>query len=182
MNLKNCIRSIASAAIAATLAFSILDCNKADQKTQSRNPDTIKVALLPDEDASTVIKNNKGLEENLEKTLNKEVELVVTTDYSSMIEAMRHGRIDVTYFGPLPYVMANDKCKETGRKIECFAAKTKKGKKTYHSIVIANANNGIETIEDIKGKNMAYGDPASTSSHLIPKSILAGKGLKEKAD
>ncbi|XAQ29440.1 PhnD/SsuA/transferrin family substrate-binding protein [Pseudomonas aeruginosa] len=34
------------------------------------------------------------------------VQLIVTTDYSSMIEAMRFGRIDLAYFGPLSYVMA----------------------------------------------------------------------------
>ena len=70
------------------------------------DPDTLKVALLPDENASTVIKNNKPLQDYLENALNKKIKLIVTTDYSSMIEAMRHGRIDLAYFGPLSYVMA----------------------------------------------------------------------------
>ena len=49
-------------------------------------------------------------------------------------------------------------------------------------MIVANAASGITRIEDIKGKNMVYGDPASTSSHLIPKSMLAAKGLKAKKD
>jgi phosphonate transport system substrate-binding protein len=53
------------------------------------------------------------------------VELIVTTDYSSMIEAMRHGRIDLAYFGPLSYVMAKSKSD-----IEAFAAIEKKGSAT----------------------------------------------------
>jgi phosphonate transport system substrate-binding protein len=135
------------------------------------NPDELKVALLPDEDAATILKNNQGFKEYLEKALGKDVELVVTTDYSSMIEAMRFGRIDLAYFGPLSYVLAASKSD-----ISAFAAKSRKGSATYQAVVITNADSGIEKIEDIKG-DVAYGDPASTSSHLIPKSMLADKGL-----
>jgi phosphonate transport system substrate-binding protein len=141
------------------------------------DPKTLKVALLPDENASTVIKNNKPLKDYLEKTLDKKVKLIVTTDYSSMIEAMRHGRIDLAYFGPLSYVMAKSKSD-----IEAFAAIVKKGSATYQGVVIGNAAAGVKTLADIKGKDMAYGDPASTSSHLIPKSILATEGLKHGTD
>lgn len=138
------------------------------------NPDplTLKVALLPDENASTIIKNNQPLKDYLEKTLGKKIELIVTTDYSSMIEAMRHGRLDLAYFGPLSYVLARQKSE-----IEPFVALKTKGSTTYQSVVIANSAAGVSRIEDIKGKNMAYGDKASTSSHLIPKSVLAEKGL-----
>lgn len=137
------------------------------------DPETLKVALLPDENASTVIKNNKPLEIYLEKELGKKIELVVTTDYSSMIEAMRHGRIDMAYFGPLSYVLAKQKSD-----IEPLAAMKQKGSTTYQSVLIANTGAGIAKISDIVNKNVAYGDKASTSSHLIPKSILAENGLK----
>jgi phosphonate transport system substrate-binding protein len=141
------------------------------------DPMTLKVALLPDENASTVIKNNQGLKDYLEAQLGKKVELVVTTDYSSMIEAMRHGRLDLAYFGPLSYVLARQKSE-----IEPFAALKVKGSTTYQSVVIANISSGVKTIGDIKGKNMAYGDKVSTSSHLIPKSVLAEKGLDAGRD
>ena len=136
------------------------------------DPQTLKVALLPDENASTIIKNNQPLKDYLEKTLGKKIELIVTTDYSSMIEAMRPGRLDLAYFGPLSYVLARQKSE-----IEPFVALKTKGSTTYQSVVIANSAAGVSRIEDIKGKNMAYGDKASTSSHLIPKSVLAEKGL-----
>ncbi len=148
------------------------------QATDNPDPDTLKVALLPDENASTVIKKNEGLKKYLETQTGKKIELIVTTDYSSMIEAMRHGRLDVAYFGPLSYVLARQKSS-----IEPFAAlKTKKEGTTYKAVVIGNVAAGINKIADIKGKNMAYGDVASTSSHLIPKSMLAEKGLKAKVD
>ncbi len=141
------------------------------------DPKILKVALLPDENASTIIKNNKALKQYLEKELHKNIELIVTTDYSSMIEAMRHGRIDIAYFGPLSYVLAKSKAD-----IEAFAGLKKDGSTTYKAVVIANANSGIKTISDIAGKDMAFGDQASTSSHLIPKSMLMGKGLTAGKD
>ncbi len=141
------------------------------------DPDLLRVALLPDESSATVIKNNAGLKAYLEKQLGKKVEIVVTTDYSSMIEAMRHGRLDLGYFGPLSYVLAKSKSS-----IEPFAARLHKGSTTYQAVVIANVAAGVTKIEDIKGKNMAYGDIASTSSHLIPKAMLQKKGLEAKKD
>ena len=141
------------------------------------DPKTVKVALLPDENASTVIKNNQGLKQYLEKELGKNVELIVTTDYSSMIEAARHGRIDLAYFGPLSYVLAKSKAN-----IEAFAALKKDGGTTYKAVVVANVKSGVNVIGDIAGKDMAYGDQASTSSHLIPKSMLMEKGLKAGKD
>jgi phosphonate transport system substrate-binding protein len=139
------------------------------------DPQTLKVALLPDENASTIIKKNQGLKDYLQEKLGKNIELIVTTDYSSMVEAMRHHRIDIAYFGPLSYVLAKQKSD-----IEPFVAVERGGSTTYQGVIIANGSSGVTRIEDIKGKNMVYGDQASTSSHLIPKSMLAEKGLKAK--
>jgi len=141
------------------------------------NPEQLKVALLPDEDAATIIEANQGFKEYLEDQLQRDIELIVSTDYSSMIEAMRHGRVDLAYFGPLSYVLAKSRSE-----IEAFAAKTKDGSPTYQAVVIGNIEAGIETLADIKGKDMAYGDQASTSSHMIPKSMLLGADLKAGGD
>lgn len=148
------------------------------------NPDTLKVALLPDENAATVIQDNKGLADYLEAKLGKEIELIVTTDYSSMIEAMRFGRIDLAYFGPASYTIAKDKMKGGELDIEPFAARVKGGSTTYQSVLIANADSGIETIEDIKdsGIELAYGDQASTSSHFAPKYMLLKAGIAVDTD
>ena len=107
------------------------------------NPDTLKIALLPDENAATVIQDNKPLAEYLERSLGKDIELIVTTDYSSMIEAMRFGRIDVAYFGPASYTIAKDKMQGGELDIEPFAARLKGGSTTYQSVLIANAGTPI---------------------------------------
>lgn len=137
------------------------------------NPDKIRVALLPDENASTIIQNAQPLKKYLEETLKKPVEIIVTTDYSSMIEAMRFGRIEVAYFGPFSYVLAKSKAPD----IEPFAVGVERGKPYYNSIIIAAADGPVKDIAGIKGQPFAYGDQASTSSHLAPRTLLAKKGL-----
>lgn len=141
------------------------------------NPAVLRVALLPDENASALIKKNEGLKTYLEKATGKSVELVVTTDYSSMIEAMRRGRIELGYFGPLSYVLAKQHCN-----IVPFAAQVEKGRPTYHSVVIANVASGVTSLAGVRGKDVAWGDQASTSSHLIPKSMLLDAGLTAGRD
>ncbi|MGB0553627.1 MAG: phosphate/phosphite/phosphonate ABC transporter substrate-binding protein [Alphaproteobacteria bacterium] len=156
--------------------FAVLSLNIAVQAADS-NPDMLRVALLPDEDAATIIKQNQGLKDYLESKLGKKVKIVVTTDYSSMIEAMRFGRLELGYFGPLSYTLAKMKAD-----IEPFAARMKKGSTTYHAVLIGNKAAGIKTVSDVKGKEVAYGDIASTSSHLIPKKMLLDNGLETKKD
>ncbi len=174
--------------MAVMCMFALMGCSTTSQekaenngsKTQSSaksNPSKLIVALLPDENAATVIQDNQGLSNYLEETLDKEIELVVSTDYSSMIEAASNGRLDLAYFGPLSYVLA-----KTKSNIEPFAARVKNGSTTYTSIIIGNTEAGITKLEDIKGKTVAFGDPASTSSRLFPELTLADAKLKSGED
>jgi phosphonate transport system substrate-binding protein len=140
---------------------------------EGQNPRNIRVALLPDENASTIIQNALPLKNYLEQALGKDVELIVTTDYSSMIEAMRFGRIEVAYFGPLSYVLAKSKAPD----IEPFAVGVSKGSPTYKSVIVTRVDGPVKSLADIKGRTMGYGDFASTSSHLIPRALLARNGL-----
>ena len=169
-------RTILRAAYAAlaTVIFSLPITGHA----QGKDPAKLRVALLPDENAATLIQNAQPLKAYLESTLKKEIELIVTTDYSSMIEAMRFGRIEVAYFGPFSYVLAKSRAPE----IEPFAVGVEKGSPTYNSILIATAGGPVKSVADIRGKPFGFGDQASTSSHLAPRAHLLKKGLDGDKD
>jgi phosphonate transport system substrate-binding protein len=146
---------------------------------QTRDPARLRVALLPDENASTLIQNAQPLKNYLEKTLKKDIEIVVTTDYSSMIEAMRFGRIEVAYFGPFSYVLAKSRAPE----IEPFAVGVERGSPSYQSILIATAGGPVKSLADVKDRPFGFGDQASTSSHLAPRAHLLRKaGLEGDKD
>jgi len=160
------------------LASALLSLNlMAQAQAQTSDPKTLRVALLPDENAATIIQNAQPLKAYLEKTLSRKVELVVTTDYSSMIEAMRFGRIEVGYFGPLSYVLAKSKSD-----IEAFAVGVSKGRPTYTSVIITQAGSSVKTLADVKGTIVAYGDRASTSSHLVPRAMMEEAGVVAERD
>src|SRR5258708_19743838 len=138
----------------------------------------LRVALLPDENAATLIQNAQPLKAYLEKELKKDIELIVTTDYSSMIEAMRFGRIEIAYFGPFSYVLAKSKAHE----IEPFAVGIERGSPTYNSVVVAQVGGPVASVADIRSKDFGFGDQASTSSHLIPRALLLKNGLDAGKD
>ena len=137
-------------------------------QAQPRDPQRLRVALLPDENASTIIQNAQPLRAHLERALSKQIEIVVTTDYSSMIEAMRFGRIEVAYFGPFSYVLA----KSRAPGIEPFAVGVERGSPTYQSVMIAQAGGPVRELVDIRGRPFGFGDQASTSSHLVPRATI----------
>jgi phosphonate transport system substrate-binding protein len=156
---------------------SVSNSSNAASASRGSDPETLVVALLPDHNNSTLLKKNQRLKEYLAKKLNKRVDLFISTSYSSMVTASNQDRFDLAYFGPVSYVLA-----ETKGNIEPFASLQKNGKTTSRAVVVGNTSQGINSIADIKGKLMAYGDPGSTNSHLIPKSVLADAGLRPHQD
>jgi phosphonate transport system substrate-binding protein len=162
-----------------TAALAIMLALPLAAQAQTRDPSKLRVALLPDENAATLIQNAEPLKAYLARTLKKDIEIVVTTDYSSMIEAMRFGRIEIGYFGPFSYVLA----KSRAPGIEAFAVGVEKGSPSYKSILIATAGGPVKSLADVKGKPFGFGDQASTSSHLAPRAHIMGKvGLEGDKD
>lgn len=163
----NCRRPFLRLGASALLAYLMVTPAWA----QGKDPKKLRVALLPDENASTIIQNAQPLKDYLEKALSKDVEIIVTTDYSSMIEAMRFGRIEVAYFGPFSYVLAKSKAPT----IEPFAVGVERGSPTYQSVLIATAGGPVKSLADVRGQAFGFGDQASTSSHLAPRAHLLTK-------
>jgi phosphonate transport system substrate-binding protein len=56
--------------------------------------------------------------------------------------------------------------------------------KEYSSVIFVRRDSNIDTIEDLKGKIVAFEEPFSTSSYFLPKATLMKEGLTltEKKD
>jgi phosphonate transport system substrate-binding protein len=52
----------------------------------------------------------------------------------------------------------------------------------YISVVFTRKGTGIKTLDDLKGKSFNFVDPASTSGHLAPKTLLIKNGLNPDKD
>ncbi|MFH1376327.1 MAG: phosphonate ABC transporter substrate-binding protein [Candidatus Woesearchaeota archaeon] len=138
----------------------------------------LKMGLIPADDAAEMLRNYEPIKEYLSEKLGIPVEIQVTSDYTAAIEAMRAKHIDMAWFGPFSYIIAANVADA-----EAIVNGVKEdGKSTYKSIIVVNANSGIKTLEDLKGKSFAFVDPASTSGNLIPRKMLIENGIDPDND
>lgn len=136
----------------------------------------ITLGLIPAENTEEMIKKFEPMRAYLEQKLGEPVKVYTATDYTGVIEAMRKKRIDIAWFGPLSYVLAQQ---EAGA--EPFAAGIRKGANshTYKSIFVAHCDSDIKSLKDMKGKNVAFVNPASTSGGLMPTYMIVKEfGMK----
>ena len=115
----------------------------------------------------------------MEKKLGVPVEMIVTSDYSGTIEAMRSKHVEVAWLGPFSYVLAS-----IVGNAEAIVGGIRKstGKMAYKSIIVTREDTGIKTIEDLRGRSFAFLDPASTSGYLVPMNMLKNIGIDPKKD
>ncbi len=141
-------------------------------------PKKLLVGLLPGESAPTVMRLNEPLREHLEKALGIPVELVVGSNYAATSEALRFGRLDIAYLGPVTYILQSRKVQ-----LEPFVRPTHAGVgPTFQAAIIVPADSPARTLKDLKGKDIAFGDPASTSGTWVPRYMLAEQGLVSGRD
>jgi phosphonate transport system substrate-binding protein len=125
----------------------------------------IVMGLIPAENNEEMVAKFEPMRAHLEKKLGQKVKVFTATDYTGVIEAMKKKRVDIAWFGPLSYYLAEQ---EAGA--EAFAVGIREGgtSHTYNSIFVAPCDSGIKSIKDLKGKSVAFVDPASTSGGLMP--------------
>ena len=139
--------------------------NAAAEKT------TFTIAYAPNESTEQSSDARNGLATDLGKALGMEVEEIQASDYNAIIEALRTGKADMAYMGPLSVALAVERA--DAEPIVMKAPGGDKSQAVYHSVLIARADNDeINSIEDIKGKTMAFVDPDSTSGNLVPTSEI----------
>ena len=138
----------------------------------------IKIGTTPGEDIMKKKEEYKPFVEHLEARTGYEAEIFTSTDYASVVEAMRAGEVDVALYGPLSYVLAADVADA-----EAFAADYKEELgQFYEAYIITHPDSGINDIQDLKGKNFAFVDPASTGGYLIPTLELIEHGIDPEVD
>ena len=150
----------------------------------NKNPEAgeikvLKMGLIPADDAEEMIRDYEPVRAYLSEKLGMPVEIQVTSDYTAAIEAMRSKHIEMAWFGPFSYIIAKN---VAGAEAIVNGVRRSDGKSDYHSVIVARADSGITKLEDLKGKNFAFVDPASTSGNLIPRKMLLENGIDPDQD
>jgi len=130
------------------------------------------LGLIPAENNEEMVKKFEPMRQHIESKLGIPVKVFTATDYTGVIEGMRKKRVDIAWFGPLAYVLA-----EREANVEAFAVgvHAETGLSTYRSIFIVPEGSSAQSITDLKGKNVAFVDPASASGGLIPTYLIKEK-------
>jgi phosphonate transport system substrate-binding protein len=99
--------------------------------------------------------------------------VVLTLTSNEMAERLRKGEVDIvsdTLFGAMIY--------ERDAGAEIALREWKKGVASYKSVIVARADSGIDSLEKLTGKRMAFEDETSTSAYHAPLAIMLKRGLK----
>lgn len=130
----------------------------------------IVIGFNPAENADTVETNGKAFAAFYKKETGLDVKTFIATDYTALIEAMRSGMVDFAFLPPFSFVKA-----EQVADAKVLMKAVRKGKSVFYSGIIVRSDKGLNKIEDLKGKNIAWVDPSSSSGFIIPKASLINK-------
>ena len=134
--------------------------------------DTLTIGFIPVEKADELTPKAQALEEFLENKLGVEVEIVVPTNYETIIEGMRFGHIDAAFMDTGPAWITHQR---TGA--EAVLSELVAGKVNYQATVWAlGENDSIKTLEDTVGKKVAFTSITGSSGFVRPMGTLVTEG------
>lgn len=110
----------------------------------------------------------------LEKATGLDIELFAVSSRTAAVEALNSGQVDLVLTGPAEYVVM----KELNQPKIVVAWQ----RPDYFAQIAVLANGPIRSLEDLKGKKIAFGSVGSTSQHLGPAQALADFNLKYAVD
>lgn len=133
------------------------------------DPPTLIFAYTPVEDPAVYAKVWDGFLQHLSKATGKRVQFFPVQSNAAQLEAMRAGRLHVAGFntgstplavacaGFVPFAMMASKNKDYGYEME----------------LITYPGSGIDRVEDIRGKQLAFTTQTSNSGFKAPSALLA---------
>ena len=190
MKLMNSLLSGAALALTMTLAGPVAaqDCERGDldkrycdvngdliadtptNPADQVDPDTLIFAYTPVEDPAVYKAAWSDFLTHLESETGKSVVFFPVQNNAAQIEAMRSGRLHIAGFNTGSNPLA----------VNCAGFNpftimaSKDGNFGYEMEIITYPGSGIEQVEDIRGKQLAFTSPTSNSGFKAPSAILKG--------
>src|SRR5699024_9116530 len=96
------------------------------------------------------------------------VKVSVSTDYNTIVEAMKSDQVDVGFLPPTAYVLAQEQdaadviLQAQRYGVNDDGSPTEELVDSYKSIFIVKADSDIQSVEDLKGKKIGYQNVTSS--------------------
>ncbi len=122
------------------------------------------------EKSALIEANGKRLSDYVKKKTGLEVKTFVANNYGALVDALKRGKVDFAFLPPFSYVRA-----EEIADAKLLLKAVRKGQDVYYSAIIVHSDSGIQSLEDLKGKSIAWVDKSSATGYLIPKDEMIRK-------
>ena len=132
------------------------------------DPSTLIFAYTPVEDPAVYAKVWDGFLRHMEKVTGKKVQFFPVQSNSAQLEAMRAGRLHVAGFN----TGSNPLAVNCAGFVPIALMASKNNAFGYEMEIITYPGSGVQKIEDIKGKKMAFTTQTSNSGYRAPSALL----------
>ena len=164
------MRFITTAALALLAAAPAMAQDwKADYKT-------VKFGILSSENEQDRLARYKGFEAYMEETLGIDLEIFTAGNFDGVIQALSADQIEFAFLGSSAYAAAYTASE--GNVQPLLASQSVNGATGYYSIITVRCDSGYKTVDDLKGKVLAFADPDSTSGYAVPLYNLVQQGYE----
>ncbi len=99
--------------------------------------------------------------------------VAVAKSIPEMATFLREGKVDLYIDSPFPAMAVS---RLSGSKF--LLRRWKKGVAEYHAVIFTHQDSGIDRLEDLRGRTVAFEEPFSSSGYFVPKAILRQQGLR----
>ena len=137
----------------------------------------LHLVLTPSQKPTDLLAAGQEFGEALGKLAGMPVRVTVAADYAAVIEALRNRTADLAFTHPVGYVLANREARAT-----IVVRNLWHGKATFTSRIYVRKDRGITTVEELRGRTIAFVDPASSSGYTYPMVMLIQRGLIKNRD
>ncbi len=178
-------RRILVAVVALLVAVVATACsNKSNSSKGGYTPKSLTIQFVPSQVATKLQARAKPLEKMLSKRLGIPVHVSMSTDYNTVVEAMKSKKVDVGFLPPDGYVLAHKQgAADLLLQAERYGVKQPGGKatnqlvKSYRAEILVKKGSKIKNWKDLKGKSISVQNPTSSAGYVFPVAELKQKGL-----
>lgn len=178
-------RRILVAVVALLVAVVATACsNKSNSSKGGYTPKSLTIQFVPSQAATKLQARAKPLEKMLSKRLGIPVHVSMSTDYNTVVEAMKSKKVDVGFLPPDGYVLAHKQgAADLLLQAERYGVKQSGGKatnqlvKSYRAEILVKKGSKIKNWKDLKGKSISVQNPTSSAGYVFPVAELKQKGL-----
>ncbi len=135
----------------------------------------LRIGLLGGENESDRLGRFGAYRDLLEETFKVPTRLFPATDYAGVLQAFSAAQIEMASLGASGY--AGAWLDTHGGVQPLVVPEENDGSIAYVSVMVVRADSGITTLEQMRGKSLAWADPNSTSGYLIPRFALRRAGI-----